>query len=285
MSELLWKLSGSDYYIIKDCDTKTKDRFGKVGLFVFVIGLLCFFSGVITFYYIFKTLFIAIPFALFFGWMVANIYLVLLGTLAKNPLPHIKNVGAAKVSLAIRLFFLLIIAIIISKPIESFLLSSFTSEKIEEKRIELLSTYGLKLMKYYKGDLNKIQSELTKATKLVYKSDFFIERIRQSNKLPIAWLFTIINVVLFLLPAGLKYFIAENDIYYIKKSKNDKSLIEEHYNQFKINFKNRMFVTTGKVIEFKENYKNPPYNTKPLTENRIFKDEQEFISSIYSSGN
>jgi hypothetical protein len=46
-----------------------------------------------------------------------------------------------------------------------------------------------------------------------------------------------------------------------------------------------MFVTTGKVIEFKENYKNPPYNTKPLTENRIFKDEQEFISSIYSSGN
>ncbi|MBK7310719.1 MAG: DUF4407 domain-containing protein [Sphingobacteriaceae bacterium] len=183
MSELLWKLSGSDYYIIKNCDAKTKDRFGKVGLFVFVIGLLCF-SGLITFYYIFKTLFIAFPFALFFGWMVANIYLVLLGTLAKNPLPHIKNVRAAKVSLAIRLFFLLIMAIIIVKPIESFLLSSFTTEKIQEKRVELLSNYELNLKNYYKDDLNKIQSELTKASKLVYKSDFFIERIRQSNELP-----------------------------------------------------------------------------------------------------
>jgi len=285
MTELLWKLSGSDYYIIQQCDSKTKDRFKKVGIFVLVLGTLCFFSGLITFYYLFKTIFVAFPFALFFSWMVSNIYLVLLGTLGKNPLPHIKNEKAAKVSLLIRIFFLFIMAIIISKPIESFILSPLLTETIQAKRIEILTNYTTKLKKYYETDMVSINSELAKATKLVYKADFFIESIKESSKLPIAWLMTLISIFLFLLPAALKYFIAENDIYYIKKSKNDKSLIEESYIQFKIDYKNLIFKTTGKVIEFKERFKNPPYNTKPLIDNKSFKEEKDLIDLIYNSGN
>ncbi|MBK7666685.1 MAG: DUF4407 domain-containing protein [Sphingobacteriaceae bacterium] len=136
MDEFLWKLSGSDYIVIKQCDQKIKDRFKKVGSFVLVIGSLCFFSGLITFYHLFNTIYISIPFALFFSWMVSNIYLVLLGTLSKNPLPHIRNEKALVVSLAIRIFFLILIAVIISKPIESCLLSPLLNEKFKEKELK-----------------------------------------------------------------------------------------------------------------------------------------------------
>ena len=145
MKDFFLKLSSSDYIVVKQCDNRTKNRFKMVGFFVFVVGFLCFLSGLITFYGLFKSIIISLPFALFFSWMVSNIYLVLLSTLTKNSLPHIRNERALLMSLIIRIVFLLLISVIISKPIESILLYPFTSDKIEAKKALLLENYESKL--------------------------------------------------------------------------------------------------------------------------------------------
>ena len=90
---------------------------------------------------------------------------------------------------------------------------------------------------------------------------------------------------LFLLPAAIKYFIAESNVYYLKKTKNDKRIILENYEDFKSNYKMLMYERTGKIIEFKERFKDAPFNTKPISDNKTYKSEEDFINLIYKIEN
>lgn len=99
------------------------------------------------------------------------------------------------------------------------------------------------------------------------------------------WLITIIIVALYVLPAALKYYLVENNIYYIKKARYDKYIILEHYEEFKANYKRLMYEKTGKIIEFKERFKDAPFNTKPITDNKTYKSEEDFINLIYKIEN
>jgi hypothetical protein len=247
--------------------------------------MLCFAAGLYSLDQFLRSVILATPIALFFAWMVGNIYIVLLGTLTKNLLPHIKNTKALVVSTAIRILFLILIAVIISKPIEAFLFSPLTEQGIDQKREALLINFKVSLVKYYGSYNAEAQSQYEKAEKIVEHSNFFIERIKQTNSIPFAWFITALTVFLFLLPASLKFYLAESSSYYIKKSQYEKNLIVSEYEAFKNEYKLLLLEKTGKVIEFRERFKNPPFNTKPLQDNKSYSTEADLIDMIYNSGN
>ena len=84
LKDLIYSFSGGDRVIIKQCDAGEQKQFMLVGLFVPLVFILCFISSAYTFNNVFDNLLTACIMALIFAWMIANIYRLLLYTLAKT---------------------------------------------------------------------------------------------------------------------------------------------------------------------------------------------------------
>jgi hypothetical protein len=244
--ELLWKLSGGDYIIIQACDKSIQNKFAFVGLFVCVNFLLCLLSGAYTTYHFFGNMLLSIPISGFFAWMVINIYLVLLTTLSKNKLPHAKDVKALGVSTAIRVAFVLFMAIIISKPIESFFFENhpFIISKLQQHRETLIHDI-------LQGNERITAFDRIVVTEKIADNYFFSYRLRQINYLPESWLVTLIIIGLFFLPAIIKYLLPGTNGYYNRKGILEKNLILKEYSEFLISYRESFARAIGRPVEYK----------------------------------
>ena len=136
----LSKFSGEDYQIIHDAktDVKVKMNFAFIGLFVLVIFAISFYSCAQFIYQLFnENLMIALPIGIFWGFMITNIYLLLLYTITPKILvsKERKNKGIAineekesslliNMSIGFRIGFVVLIAIIIAQP---WVISAFST--------------------------------------------------------------------------------------------------------------------------------------------------------------
>jgi hypothetical protein len=302
INEQLWKLSGGDYIIIQSCQPVIKNRFALIGLLVCLNFLLCFLCGIYTVYHFFGNIYLSLPIALFFSWMVINIYLVLLTTLSKNKLPHVVDSAAAKVSTTIRVFFILFIAMIISKPIECMLFEHhpYMVENISKHRERLVNEILKSSENPTFFDKEVIESKIN-------NNYFFSFRLKEINSVPSAWFITIVIITLFLLPSLITFLMKGTNPYYNKKGLLEKNLINKEYVEFLQSYRNLFEKNIGRPIEFQPvcivdeeisvehqaglfkkkkiskcyPSKNPPFNTKPLIPNREYKDEKTFIDLIY----
>jgi hypothetical protein len=140
---LFWTLSGDDLSIIEKCKFSTRARFTWIGILVFLVFSICFISCYFAFKQLFQNNYIGIPIGIFFSWMITNIYLLLLYTLTKSSLPYAKSKLTRTISVTIRVFFVIFIAIIISKPIESLLFNNRLNFEIDSFKTKKLAEYTL----------------------------------------------------------------------------------------------------------------------------------------------
>lgn len=118
MEEFLWRLTGADYLIIRNCSKEVQKIFGFTGVFVLLILFLCLISSFYAFDIIFDSIFCAMLFAGFWTFMIGNLYGLNLITINNNSLPQKKNIASPFFALAIRFCLIALIGIFISKPIE-----------------------------------------------------------------------------------------------------------------------------------------------------------------------
>ena len=319
--EFFWKISGGDYNIIAVCEKSIQTKFARIGSVVMFISFLCFVSAYYTLSLLFNSFLYSIPIAVFFAWMVANIYLVLLTTLQKNLLPHIASPNSAIFSLIVRVMFLVLIAILISKPIEVIILKGVIhGDLISKKEADYLKFSNI-TKKYYDEEIriynnrineinslrtlqNNVDSQIADYKKtiadldekktvtidkmrlLIDESPYFIEEIKiisNNKKYTYAWIITIINVFLFLFPAFLKYYISATSSYYERKAKIEKDFILANYEAFKKNYTEILFNITNKNLHFEEKYTDSPFNTVMKEDVRQFNKEEDFINLIYGA--
>lgn len=319
--EFFWKISGGDYNIISACDDNIQKKFAYIGAVVMFISLLCFASSYYTLSLLFNSFFYSLPIALFFAWMIANIYLVLLTTLQKNLLPHIPSPNSAKFSLIVRLMFVVLMAVLISKPIEVIILKEVIKEDLINKKegdyikfSNITKKYYDEEIELYNSRINEINSLRTlqdnvdsqiddykktiseleerkistidKMRLLIDESPYFIQEIKilsNNKKYFYAWLITIINVLIFLFPAILKYYISETSSYYERKAKIEKDFILVNYESFKKNYTEILFNLTNRNLYFEEKHTDSPFNTVLKEDTRQFNKEEDFINLIYGA--
>jgi hypothetical protein len=315
--DFLWRISSSDYNIIRTCDRSIRNKFRYVGLSVFFVIILCFVSSYYAFAELFNAYIIAIPFAVFFALMIFNIYLLLLTTLERNLVPHISSLQSRSISLVLRIGFILFIAIIISKPIEMIFfedtvkadITNFKYQKIEDYKTQLTKlhkneideinkdknrflNYGngyIEEVKQLDAKLNLIQTsiddQMSKIRTKINRANFFIQGVKLlSNNHRVCWFFTIIICFCFVLPIILKLYISESSPYYQRKAEIEKELISTEYTTFKneytLLFKSKMDLD---VVYFDGNYTDPPFNTKHVKDETEYFNEEDFINYIYQN--
>ncbi len=146
----LFTCSGEDNFILKRCKVQIQSRFALLGFFVLFIFVGCFFSATFFTYSLFdeKARLLSIPMGIIWGSIVVNIYLLLLHTISpaiiplsskkkiKNNTEAIKQNSFLTMSMALRMSFMILLAIIIAQPLNVCLLSPTVETSIEKHKIQ-----------------------------------------------------------------------------------------------------------------------------------------------------
>lgn len=315
---LFCSISGEDFSIIRKGTPALKNRFAAIGLFVGFIFMLCFASFILVFTNLFPVQHILGLFvAIFFAWMITNIYLLLLYTLSKNVLCNTSTKKSLFVPNLIKYGFIVFIAILVAKPLEVLIFDSSLTNDLTQYKKSLLEKYVALTNNYYdqettllreiieKERINAIKSEynlsqvnqyeeILKENKknqqrlvkrmqdLISRSNFYTQGIIiLCTKYPQSWLCTLFIIGIFLAPALLKNFIPEKDEYYQLKKDIETRLVREEYSNFKGRFNQIMQRNHHSEYTWVELYEDPPFNTLRKTEQRLVKSEKELLDFLY----
>lgn len=196
----LCKFSGEDYAIIRKCSTKIQIYFSVIGLFVLLILLCCFASALYFTEHLFHSAIADIGVGIIWGYIVTNLYVLLLYTITPTLLPkkeRRKNDNKTKkfrfsFSMALRIGIVLL-AMITAQPLNIFLLKPNTEAFA-----------------------------------------FDIRNLLTNNIF--AWIVTFFVIAVFLLPIYLKYSIRKLGEFYENKADIKKRIIDGDYRDFKVEY-------------------------------------------------
>lgn len=196
--------SGEDLSIIKKCEPNIQFYFSLIGGFVLAILICCFISAFLFTDSLFHNSIQDFGIALIWGFVVTNLYVLLLYTISPTFLPISikkinlnvveKKISSVNASFILRIILLIILAIIIAQPLNVALLSNPND------------TYASTI-------------------KMLLSTNVF------------AWLITSLVAVIFILPVYWKYSIRNLGGFYDIKAIIEKRIIEDHYLDFKKDFK------------------------------------------------
>lgn len=260
LTDIFFILSGDDRSIIRQCSKKTQNIFIIIGALVSCIIVLSFISVTGAFIHFFDYILIDIAIGLFFALMMANIYLLLLYTLSKNLLPHISSKGTRNISVGLRVAFIAIFAIIVSKPLELFLFHPLIEKDIKlhkqneykagelvinsiydksykdlERLIQLGDSSASQILTFKKIEREENLSDLQFK---IESSDFYLQQLRILNsKYLFTWMCTLMIILLFLSPIYLKFLMKEENEFYQKKKSIEIQIVLDEYDSFKRNYK------------------------------------------------
>jgi hypothetical protein len=234
-----WKVAGEDYQIVSKANNNIQNRFLISGMLIVFIFFVCFISFFFSFKLIFNQTIFAVIISLFVTLMFYNIYKINLITLSPIKLTYC---FPYLVSLFVRMIFLMIIGIVISKPLEAV------------------------LFKFFLADQNMP----------------FISSIKTLNgEYPAIWLFTFFIIVLVAIPFFLKFTINPANQYSRSIIVLNKKLVENDYLIFKNNYSKIFEKSIGGKLEVIENYEDPPFNTIKKKDKRKIGTEKEFLNHLY----
>ena len=185
-TKFFWILAAEEPQILQKCESFIQSYFTWIGRIVLINFIICFVSSTYAFSQIFENSFIDIVLGLFFASTITIIYLLLLFTLSKNIIPHSDETKVEKfISIIVRIWPILLFAILISKPIEVMIFSSKIEPILEEYKSDLIKENN----KTFKNTFDQAEYE-----HLISDSNFFIKRIKLINQyMPGAWIITILK--------------------------------------------------------------------------------------------
>ncbi len=176
--------SGEDMLILEKCNHRIRNRFALLGFFVLLIFIGCFASASFFVYSMFDGAFlISLPVGIIWGFVVVNLYLLLLHTISPPIIPlSSKNKKLKKISfqffnlsMFLRIGFMMLLAIIVAQPLNVFLFSESVHDDIEKhKVIERVKMFSL-------TNNGLIKSELQYLKEFKSKELFFTDTIEENE--------------------------------------------------------------------------------------------------------
>lgn len=243
VSPFLLKLTGEDYTIINKCDEKIKYHFTLIGLMVLFILFFSFVSALYFTEHLFSNLLFDVVVGVLWGYIVTNMYVLVLYTISPPLLPvKIKSNRLVKsrkfifsFSMALRIFIVCLLAIIIAQPLNILILKPNTIQFVHDIKFLL-------------------------------------------NNNPLSWVINFLAIGIFIYPIYLKYTVRNLGMFYLKKETIEKKIVEDDYVKFKEDYRSTFKI---KINEYNQNLKNKlfPFLEKLNSINDKYRLEQR--KSLY----
>jgi len=150
ITKLLLFSSGATYDLIIKCPRFEVNKYASIGLTVLITAFLSVLSSYFAFSLIFNSNFISVPLAILWGCIIFNLDRYIVSSMRMNDSKWNEFLKSIP-----RLLIAVLIAMIISKPLEIQLFSSEIDNFLEKEKIELSYEVGNK----YNEDLKHIDSK------------------------------------------------------------------------------------------------------------------------------
>ncbi|MBK8968355.1 MAG: hypothetical protein IPM36_17150 [Lewinellaceae bacterium] len=251
--------------------------------------------------------------ALFFAWMITNIYLLLLYTFSTRIPAGLERPSSIISPNLLKYGFIIFIAILTSKPLELVVYSDIVKSELGIYKHELKEKYTQLINECFKQETTEIiriiESEknlhpdspelqtqldkylgivkikeqekmqsISKMSDLISKSGFYIQGIIiLSSKYLNSWLFTMIVIITFLCPVLLKHLASNENEYYQIKGDIETRLITESTEDFLKRYNESMHARFGEKYSWQDFNEEP----QPIKEEKIVHTEKDLIDSLY----
>ncbi len=165
-TKFFWWCSGANQDVLIDCPQSEHNKYVGIGATVFFTGVLATISGGYALFSVFKSVYPAIAFGIIWGLVIFNLDRFIVSTLRKDELFW----NEFKLVLP-RLILAIILAIVISKPLELKIFEKEIAQKVEEQQREFAINAQRKteqqfnpVMDSLRGEIDLFKNEIAKVS-------------------------------------------------------------------------------------------------------------------------
>ena len=155
LKNFFWMCSGADTDKLNDSPKSEQTKYAGIGGTVFFTAVMAFISGSYALYTVFDNIFMAIGFGIIWGLLIFNLDRFIVSTIKKQD-----NIWKELLQASPRIVLAIIIAIVISKPLEMKIFEKEINQVLLEQKNELTLQNQNQIAQQYTPDINRIQSEI-----------------------------------------------------------------------------------------------------------------------------
>lgn len=148
--------SGSDTDILKNCSKGEQNKYAGIGATVFFTALMAFIAASYALYTVFDNLFSAIGFGLVWGLLIFNLDRYIVSTIKKTG-----NIIDELIQASPRIILAVIIAIVISKPLELKIFEKEINQVLLEQKNDFTLANKDQIAQQYNPTINSLESEIS----------------------------------------------------------------------------------------------------------------------------
>jgi len=147
--------SGADATILKSCSEGEQNKYAGIGATVFFTAVMAFIASSYALYTVFDNLFTAIFFGIIWGLLIFNLDRFIVSTIKK------RNSFSSEIIQALpRIILAVIIAIVISKPLEMKIFEKEINQVLLEEKNEMTLANKKQLALQYTPALDKLNQDI-----------------------------------------------------------------------------------------------------------------------------
>ncbi len=147
--------SGSDKNLIKECSEGEKTKYAGIGATVFFTALMAFIASSYALFTVFDNVYMATGFGLVWGLLIFNLDRFIVGTIRKRD-----NFKSELLQATPRIILAIIIAIVISKPLEIKIFEKEINTILLKEKNAMALLNKNEITTYFKSDLEKNKVEI-----------------------------------------------------------------------------------------------------------------------------
>ena len=147
--------SGVDNDIVKGCSNGEQNKYAGIGATVFFTAIMAFIASSYALFTVFDNPYIAMSFGLIWGLLIFNLDRFIVSTIKKRD-----NFMDEFIQVTPRILLAIIIAIVISKPLEIKIFEKEINTVLLKEKNEMAMENKKQIVNYFKSDVDKNKAEL-----------------------------------------------------------------------------------------------------------------------------
>ncbi len=155
LKNFFWMCSGADPDLLNESPKSEQIKYAGIGGTVFFTAVMAFISGSYALYTVFDTIYPAIAFGLIWGLLIFNLDRFIVSTIKKRD-----NVWKELLQASPRIVLAIIIAVVISKPLEMKIFEKEINQVLLKQKNELTLQNQNQIAQQYTPEIDRIETEI-----------------------------------------------------------------------------------------------------------------------------
>lgn len=148
--------SGADTTILKTCSSGEQNKYAGIGATVFFTAVMAFIASSYALYTVFDSIYSAVFFGLIWGLLIFNLDRFIVSTIKKR-----KSFSSEFLQATPRIILAVIIAVVISKPLEMKIFEKEINQVLLEQKNELTLANKQQLAQQYTPGVEALEADIT----------------------------------------------------------------------------------------------------------------------------